>query len=103
MLVLQGTADASVNPSGTAAAVNATCQACTDSALEYATFEGVSHVPVLYAGQQVWLDWIADRFNGVKVQSGCIRSRYAPELEVPAYQKEVALFLEYPMYGYETA
>lgn len=103
MLVLQGTADSSVNPNGTTAAVNATCRAYPDNALEYATFEGVSHVPVLYAGQQLWLDWIADRFNGVKVQSGCKRSHYAPELDVVAYQKEVALFLEYPMYGYETA
>jgi hypothetical protein len=76
--------------------VNATCQACPDGALEYATFEGVSHVPVVYAGQQVWLDWIAHRFNGIKVQSGCIRSQSAPELDVAAYQKKVALFLEYP-------
>ncbi|KAK5331228.1 hypothetical protein LTR93_000230 [Exophiala xenobiotica] len=53
MLVLKGTADTCVNPNGKAAAVNAACQACPDGALEYATFEGVSHVPVLYAGQQV--------------------------------------------------
>ncbi|KAL6241402.1 hypothetical protein RBB50_011666 [Rhinocladiella similis] len=103
MLVLQGTADPSVNPNGTAAAVNETCSKYEDGALEYATFEGVTHVPVLYAGQQVWLDWIADRFEGVKVPKGCKRTHYTPELSVASYQKEVALFLEYPMYGYETA
>jgi len=103
MLVLQGTADPSVDPNGTTAAVNATCKAYAEGQLEYATFEGVSHVPVLYAGQQVWLDWIAERFNGVQARGGCQRTHYQPQLSVGSYQKEVALFLQYPMYGYETA
>lgn len=103
MLVLQGTADPSVDPNITSAAVNATCQAYPNGSLEYATFEGVSHVPVLYAGQQVWLNWIADRFNGVQAPRGCRTTHYQPQLAVGAYQKEVALFLEYPQYAYETA
>ncbi|KAI1611546.1 secretory lipase [Exophiala viscosa] len=103
MLVLQGTADPSVDPNGTTAAVNATCQAYPDRSLEYATFEGVTHVPVLYAGQQVWLDWIADRFSGVNVSSGCHTTHYQPQLAVSAYQSQVALFLQYPLFGYETA
>jgi alpha-beta hydrolase superfamily lysophospholipase len=103
MLVLQGLNDTSIYAAGTTAAVNATCEAFPNRSLEYATFEGVSHVPVLYAGQQVWLDWIADRFSGVQHATGCRRTAYSPLLEVPRYQKELALFLQYPQYAYETA
>jgi pimeloyl-ACP methyl ester carboxylesterase len=103
MLVLQGTNDSSVYVTGTTAAVNATCNAYADSQLQYATFEGVEHVPVLFAGQQVWLNWIADRFSGVKVPAGCQSKHYQPQLAVSAYQKQVAYFLEYPQYSYETA
>ena len=53
MLVLQGTNDSSVFEPGTTAAVNATYAAFPDNSLQYAIFQGVSHVPVLYAGQQI--------------------------------------------------
>jgi len=62
MLVLQGTADNGVPFPVTTIAVNQTCSAYLQSQLDYAMFEGATHVPVLYASQQIWLDWIADRF-----------------------------------------
>ncbi|EHY58275.1 hypothetical protein HRR83_004866 [Exophiala dermatitidis] len=103
MLVLQGTNDTSVFVDSVTSAVNATCNAYRAGQLEYVTFEGVGHVSVLYAGQQIWLDWIADRFGGVDAPRGCKRVHYQPQFAVEVYQKEAALFLEYPLYGYETA
>ncbi|KAJ9615884.1 hypothetical protein H2200_001961 [Cladophialophora chaetospira] len=103
MLVLQGTNDSSVFEPGTTAAVNATCASFPNHSLQYAMFQGVSHVPVLNAGQQIWLEWIADRFNGIPASKGCSSTLYKPELSVASYQKELKLFLQYPEYGYETA
>lgn len=33
--------------------------------------ETITHVPVLYAGQHLWLDWIYDQFAGVEAAAGC--------------------------------
>ncbi len=71
MLVLQGTADSSVPYEVTDQAVNHTCSLFPESKLQYARFEGVEHVPVLYASQQIWLDWIWDRFCDRDVASMC--------------------------------
>ncbi|KAK8215238.1 hypothetical protein M8818_002250 [Zalaria obscura] len=103
MLVLQGTADPSVNVTFTDTAVNETCSAYPESQIEYVKWTGVSHVPVLFAAQTYWLDWIADRFSGKGCQRGCTEQTMSPALPVGAYQKELAYFLEYPLYGYETA
>ncbi|KAI1323292.1 secretory lipase [Xylariaceae sp. FL0255] len=103
MLVLQGTADPDVPETLTIASVNATCEAVPESQLEFAMFDGVGHVPVLYAGQQVWLDWIADRFKGVKVSKGCKQTLYSPQLNVSDFQGDFAYTLQYAEYPYETA
>ena len=103
LFVLQGLADTTVDPTGTTAAVNLTCAAHPDSNIQYATFEGVGHVPVMNAAQQLWLKWIEDRFNGVPADTGCINQTFHPALSVGAYQSEVNYFLEYPLYLYETS
>lgn len=103
MLVLQGLADPLVLANGTEDAVNQTCAVLPeDASVALAEFQGVTHVPSLYAGQQIWLDWIADRFRGVRT-SGCSRKTYAPPLSVDAYEGNVNYFLEWPQFGYEVA
>lgn len=102
MLVLQGTMDPIIDPMLTTEAVNQTCRAHPDSNLTFATFDGVAHVPVLNAGQQVWLKWIEDRFNGVESGGGCSTHHYQPPLPPTSYQtREQGYFMEYPLYQYE--
>ncbi|KAL9616610.1 MAG: hypothetical protein Q9160_008555 [Pyrenula sp. 1 TL-2023] len=103
LLVLQGTADASIPTEQTTKIVNQTCEAMPDGDLHYATLEGADHVPTLYASQQYWLQWIEDRFNGVIEHRGCKYERLAPFLPVGQYQKELRFYLQLPQYGYETA
>ena len=103
MLVTQGTADNTVFPQGTTAAVNVTCQMIPDADLEYTMFEGATHTPSLYAAQQLWLDWISDRFSGKPSAGKCTTSTYEPALNVNAYQANENYFLELPLYTYETA
>ena len=64
MLVLQGTGDPIAPAVVTDKYVNLTCSLYPDSAIEYMTYEGVGHVPVMYASQQDWLGWIEGRFVG---------------------------------------
>ncbi|RYP63148.1 hypothetical protein DL769_007059 [Monosporascus sp. CRB-8-3] len=100
MLVLQGTGDASVNVKDVEAAVNATCGTIPDAQIEITVFEGVSHKPVMYAGQQIWLDWIADRLAGKKAPAGCQRHLHSPLLDVESYLKDRNWFLEWNKYPY---
>lgn len=90
-------------PQGTTAAVNSTCQLVPNADLEYAMFEGATHVPALYASQQVWLDWIADRFNKKPTPGKCTSQLYQPARNVDAYQANINYFLELPLYAYETS
>ncbi|RYP67449.1 hypothetical protein DL771_007227 [Monosporascus sp. 5C6A] len=103
MLVLQGTGDSSVNVTGVEAAVNATCEAVPDAQIEIVEFEGVSHTPVMYAGQQIWLDWIADRFAGKRAPAGCQKRLFSPLLDVESYLKDRNWFLEWSKYIYGVA
>ncbi|KAI1261875.1 secretory lipase [Xylariaceae sp. FL1019] len=103
MLVLQGVADNAVPEVLVSATVNETCEAVPEAQLEFALLDGVGHVPVLYAGQQVWLDWIADRFKGAEVTRGCKQTLHEPQLETSVFQGDFQFTLQYVEYAYETA
>lgn len=102
LLVLQGLSDTTIFPNMTIPAFEQTCQISSgNQSLHLATFEGVTHVPALYAGQRVWLNWIADRFDGVSMASGCTTAHYQPPRPVSSYEKDINFFLEYAVYTYD--
>lgn len=103
MLVLQGLSDRSVPEPVTTEAVRETCAQHPDSQLQYSTFAGVSHVPVMFASQRLWLDWIHERFAGMQVASGCQSSNYSSTRSYQYYQKEQNWFVEFATAAYETA
>ena len=98
MLVLQGDQDANANYNVTATAVNQTCAMFPDNSLHYIQYTGISHVPVLYASQHIWFDWVADRFSGVTAPKGCVKENKKPTRGVSngAGQK---WFVEYDVYS----
>ena len=103
MLVLQGTGDVVITANLTTHFVDETCAMYPDSEIEYAKFKGADHVPTLYASQRIWLDWIAERFEGRSVTKGCTSRTYTPARKVEAYQKELAYYLEIATQSYEVA
>lgn len=62
LLVLQGTADEAIPESLTAEYVNRTCQEFPRRQLHYVKARAMGHDSILYATQQIWLDWLSDRF-----------------------------------------
>lgn len=106
LLILQGTADTSAPKAVTDVYVNATCQQYPDVELEYATFEDVGHIPVMYAGQQLWLERVESLFARKKRRSkGCIRKMYGATSPTPLadYSGDLNYFLEYATSPYEVA
>lgn len=103
MLLLQGENDDAVPAPVTANAVKKTCAQYPESQLQYVTFDGVSHVPVMFASQRLWLDFIEARFKGEVVQQGCERKNYSSARAYQYYQKEQSWFIEFATEAYETA
>ncbi|KAL8935740.1 MAG: hypothetical protein Q9211_004538 [Gyalolechia sp. 1 TL-2023] len=100
LLVVQGTEDAVVPAVVTDTALNETCSRFPDSELEYQSYEGATHVPVMYAAQRNWLQWIGDRFEGKAVEKGCRRRGFESGLERERYQGELDWFIEYAVERY---
>ncbi|KAH8696612.1 Alpha/Beta hydrolase protein [Talaromyces proteolyticus] len=72
MLIIQGSADTVVIPEGSALGFKNTCASQKNNvSIEYVSVAGQDHNPSLYASQRIWLQWIEDRFNGVKIKPGC--------------------------------
>ncbi|KAL8827123.1 MAG: hypothetical protein Q9191_003381 [Dirinaria sp. TL-2023a] len=103
MLVLQGLADTNLDAGTASRAVQATCSAFPRSQLQYQALEGISHVPLMYASQQTWLQWIADRFAGKPIQEGCSSLKTSPLLPPQRYSPEVNWIVESATEVYELA
>lgn len=103
MLVLQGEGDEAVPASVTTRYVDKTCTEYPESQLQYKTFEGVTHVPVMFASQRMWLDFIEARFRGDVMKRGCQRNNYTSSRPYKYYQKEQNWFVEFSTQGYQTA
>ena len=103
MLVLQGEGDTSVPFPVTSQAVHDTCTQHPDSQLQYATFAGVTHVPLMFASQRLWLNFIEARFTGTADAKGCRRSNYTSARPYQYYQKEQNWFIEFATNSYQTA
>ncbi|EOD48287.1 putative secretory protein [Neofusicoccum parvum UCRNP2] len=101
MLVLQGGMDPLAPEETTSAALNRTCEMYPQSQIRYASFGGVSHVPVLYAGQHIWLDWIEKRFEGVPVDPGCTQAAYESIRDVNSYSEAANYYLQLVTEAYE--
>ncbi|KAL8917541.1 MAG: hypothetical protein Q9208_007902 [Pyrenodesmia sp. 3 TL-2023] len=103
MLVLQGTSDTLIPVFITTKYVNLTSEVYPESAIEYITYEGVEHIPVMYTSQRDWLAWIEDRFAGREVKSGLRTVEKKSALPQTNYQVDLNWFLEYQTKRYQLA
>ena len=103
LLVIQGDADQAIPFDVTTDAYNNTCSLFPDSQIEYTVFAGITHSSAMYVSQQIWLDWVADRFAGREVLRHCQRSDYVSIREASSYQVDLNWFLEPALQPYEVA
>lgn len=87
MLVIQGGADPFIYPQSVTDAINETLEADPSAQIEYHMLPNVSHAPAMYAGLQIYLDWIAARFSGQPVKPGS--SRFDPQPVRPARAQQL--------------
>lgn len=99
LLVMQGMEDPNANEPVNTRMVHLTCEMFPDSQLSYSRWADITHVPVLYSGQHMWLDWIQARFNGIEVPKGCQLQGYSPVRGVGNIARDQEWFIEYDLYG----
>ena len=102
LLVIRGTADPFVPGVFTDRIVNTTCGLFPERNLEYQRHEGATHVPLMYAAQRCWLQWIEDRFAGRRLRRGCTTKTVQSALPTSQYQSDLNWFIEYALDVYET-
>ena len=88
LLVLHGSADINMDLGTTTRAVQKTSQKYPQSQLQFQTWNAVTHVPIMYASQQVWLQWIEDRFAGRQMPSRCEEATHSPVLAPQRYASD---------------
>ena len=105
MLVLNGDADTASMLPFVRSAVEQTCKLHPDSQIELQVYEGVDHVPTMYAAQRSWLAWIEDRFAGENVTTnGCRQmTNFTSAMDYEFSQHEPNWYVEYATEAYETA
>lgn len=86
MLVVSGSADPTMNFTTVANAVKETCSSVPGAQLEFVELEGVEHDAAMSVGQDVILEWIADRFRGRLAPAGCCKRTITPLLPAENYQ-----------------
>ena len=94
LLVIHGDADPRLSYETVERAVQKMAEMFPLAQLEFVTLPNVTHAPALPASQRLWMDWIADRFEGREVQPGVKRSELARARPDTAYQKEQNWYLE---------
>ncbi|KAL8705706.1 MAG: hypothetical protein Q9201_001181 [Fulgogasparrea decipioides] len=70
LLVVHGDSDTIVTVPPVTDAVHATAEVCPLNHIAYHILPKVSHVPAMYVGQQIWMDWITARFAGEQLSPG---------------------------------
>lgn len=94
MLVIQGGADPIIYPQSVTDAINETLEVDPSAQIEYHLLPNVSHAPAMYAGLQIYLDWIAARFSGQPVKPGSLRFDPQPVRPATAQQLEANWFIQ---------
>ena len=94
MLLIQGGADAVVDPAATKAAFTSTCHKYGGD-FDYMTVPGAGHFPGMDATRHLWLSWIEDRFNRKPVSAGCSASTLGSLLPPTRYHNFTDSFLQW--------
>lgn len=94
LLVIQGGEDPIVPSNTTTEAVNETAKMFPSVSIEYHLLPGVTHASAMYAGQHLYMDWIAARFAGTPTEGGVHMCSAEPVRPTSAQQTEANWFIQ---------
>ena len=94
LLIIQGSDDSIVSLNATTEAVNETAKLSPSAHIEYHLLPGVTHASAMYAGQHLYLDWIAARFAGSPTEAGIHRYTTQPVRPKSAQQTDANWFIQ---------
>ncbi|KAF4634472.1 hypothetical protein G7Y89_g3631 [Cudoniella acicularis] len=86
LLVIHGEADVTLGYNLTTAAVEKTAKLYPETSIEYVRVSGASHIGGMTSCQWLWMDWIAQRFQGVPAESGLTNKELKAPMPGLSYQ-----------------
>ena len=89
LLVIQGADDPVVSTQSVTDGVNETLQLFPSAQIEYHILPRVTYASAMYAGQQLYIDWIAARYKGEPAEPG-YRSHVAQPIRLSGAQQKEA-------------
>lgn len=81
MLVIQGEADILTYPEYAVEDFDEKCKEFPESTAEFRSYPDLDHDAVTHASTKDYMPWIADRFDGVKLEKGCKKVKVTPVTE----------------------
>lgn len=106
LLVIQGDNDPMVNYNNTVKKLGAALDLSPTSHVQLFRLPGTSHTPAVTGSQRIWMDWIADRFAGVQLQSfdknASFTSVVTPARNLSSYVPELNWFVGPATEPYQT-
>jgi len=94
LLAIQGGEDPIIHTPTVETAVTETIEKFPDSQIEYPLLPNVTHASAMYAGLQIYLEWIAARFAGQAAKPGCCSQIAVPTRPASAQQNEANWFVQ---------
>jgi len=94
LLVIQGGDDPIIYTPTVEDAVKETMKKFPASQIEYHLLPNVTHAPAMYAGLQIYLDWITARFTGEPTKTGYQGEIATPARPATAQQTEANWFIQ---------
>lgn len=94
LLVIQGEDDPIVSVQSVTDGVTKTLEKFPSSQIEYHILPQVTHASAMYAGQQLYMDWITARFKGEPAEPGYRKHVARPMRSSVAQQAEANWFLQ---------
>lgn len=94
LLVIQGADDPIISAQSVTDAVNDTVEMFPSAQIEYHLLPNVTHASAMYAGLQIYMDWIAARFKGEPAKPGYCSHVAEPIRPGVAQQTEANWFIQ---------
>ncbi|KAL8829482.1 MAG: hypothetical protein Q9191_001989 [Dirinaria sp. TL-2023a] len=103
LLVIQGQEDPIIDAETIRWTVEETAGMFPDQSIEFHMLPGVTHAPLMYAGSQIYMEWIGKRFEGREVEAGLKSFRAQPVRSGRAMQGESNWFIGAQREGWQVA
>ena len=103
MMIIQGVTDGVVGAQSVEDAIDETMKMDPEAHIQYHSLPNISHAPAMYAGLQLYTDWIAARFAEQPFEPGLLTFEHCPVRPAEAQQPKANWFIQQQIEPWQAA